>query len=64
MLPVFLALQEGVGFGTVSPSCSTVQHEREEHQESPNTHSQNQPESGTSWKKGTFIPPPSISLVS
>lgn len=47
-----LCLQERVGVGSVSSSCGSVQHEREKHQESHRTHSENESEPGASWEKG------------
>lgn len=57
---VYLSLlpwQEGVGSASVPAPCCAVQHEGEKHQESSDSHPQNQPEPGSPREEGELRPP-------
>lgn len=49
-------LQKRVGSSAVPASCCAVHHEREKHQESSDTHPQNQPEPRASREKSKPLP--------
>lgn len=44
--------QEAVGFDTFPTPIGSLQYEGEEHQESPDSHPENQSESSASWEEG------------